>query len=221
MSSQPDLVGKFSPQRSHYRILGLIGQGQFGRVYCALHRQSGRIYGLKDLEHKVFPTNKFLRELAYLVTLRHPNIVTCYAVEYHARGRYLVMDYCEGGTLRDLMDNEGEVSLLQKLTLITDILAGLEHAHKSQIIHCDIKPENILLKVTATGWEAKISDFGIAQLTAVTGNPNFGKGYTGSPAYMAPERFYGKFSIASDLYAVGILLYELMVGDRPFSGLPG
>jgi serine/threonine-protein kinase len=186
-----------------------------------LHRQSGRIYGLKDLEHKVFPTNKFLRELAYLVTLRHPNIVTCYAVEYHARGRYLVMDYCEGGTLRDLMDNEGEVSLLQKLTLITDILAGLEHAHKSQIIHCDIKPENILLKVTATGWEAKISDFGIAQLTAVTGNPNFGKGYTGSPAYMAPERFYGKFSIASDLYAVGILLYELMVGDRPFSGLPG
>jgi serine/threonine-protein kinase len=221
MSSQPDLVGKFSPQRSHYRILGLIGQGQFGRVYCALHRQSGRIYGLKDLEHKVFPTNKFLRELAYLVTLRHPNIVTCYAVEYHARGRYLVMDYCEGGTLRDLMDNEGEVSLLQKLKLITDILAGLEHAHKSQIIHCDIKPENILLKVTATGWEAKISDFGIAQLTAVTGNPNFGKGYTGSPAYMAPERFYGKFSIASDLYAVGILLYELMVGDRPFSGLPG
>ena len=221
MSSQPDLVRKFSSQHSHYRILGLIGQGQFGRVYCALHRQSGRIYGLKDLEHKVFPTNKFLRELAYLVTLRHPNIVTCYAVEYHARGRYLVMDYCEGGTLRDLMDNEGEVSLLQKLTLITDILAGLEHAHKSQIIHCDIKPENILLKVTATGWEAKISDFGIAQLTAVTGNPNFGKGYTGSPAYMAPERFYGKFSIASDLYAVGILLYELMVGDRPFSGLPG
>jgi serine/threonine protein kinase len=221
MSSQPDLVGKFSSQRSHYRILGLIGQGQFGRVYCALHRQSGRIYGLKDLEHKVFPTNKFLRELAYLVTLRHPNIVTCYAVEYHALGRYLVMDYCEGGTLRDLMDNEGEVSLLQKLKLITDILAGLEHAHKFQIIHCDIKPENILLKVTTTGWEAKISDFGIAQLTAVTGNPNFGKGYTGSPAYMAPERFYGKFSIASDLYAVGILLYELIVGDRPFSGLPG
>lgn len=221
MSSQPDLVEKFSPQRSHYRILGLIGQGQFGRVYCALHRQSGRIYGLKDLEHKVFPTNKFLRELAYLVTLRHPNIATCYAVEYHARGRYLVMDYCEGGTLRDLMDNEGEVSLLQKLKLITDILAGLEHAHKSQIIHCDIKPENILLKVTAMGWDAKISDFGIAQLTAVTGNPNFGKGYTGSPAYMAPERFYGKFSVASDLYAVGILLYELIVGDRPFSGLPG
>ncbi len=221
MSPQPNLVEKFSPHRSHYRILGLIGQGQFGRVYCALHRQSGRLYALKDLEHKVFPTNKFLRELAYLVMLRHPNIVACYAVEYHARGRYLVMDYCEGGTLRDLMDNEGEISLVQKLKLIIDILAGLEIAHKFQIIHCDIKPENILLKLTAMGWDAKISDFGIAQLTAITGNPNFGKGYTGSPAYMAPERFYGKFSVSSDLYAVGILLYELIVGDRPFSGLPG
>ncbi|WLT40156.1 protein kinase [Synechocystis sp. B12] len=70
------------------------------------------------------------------------------------------------------------------------------------------------------GWQVKVSDFGIARLTAKTGNPNFSKGYTGSPAYMAPERFYGKFSVASDIYAVGILLYELIVGDRPFSGFP-
>ncbi len=220
MAPQPVLI-KARTHRSYYRILGQIGQGQFGKVYCALHRQSGKLYALKDLEHKVFPTNKFLRELTYLVTLRHPNIVTCYAIEYHSRGRYLVMDYCESGTLRDLIDNEGEVSLLEKLKLIVDILAGLEHAHRSQIIHCDIKPENILLKLTTTGWEAKISDFGIAQLTEVTGNPNFGRGYTGSPAYMAPERFYGKFSATSDLYAVGILLYELILGYRPFTGLPG
>lgn len=220
MAPQPLLI-KPSTHRSHYRILGQIGQGQFGKVYCALHRQSGKLYALKDLEHKVFPTNKFLRELTYLVTLRHPNIVTCYAIEYHSRGRYLVMDYCEGGTLRDLMDNEGQVNLVEKLNLIVDVLAGLEHAHRSQIIHCDIKPENILLKLTATGWKAKISDFGIAQLTEITGNPNFGRGYTGSPAYMAPERFYGKFSVTSDLYAVGILLYELILGYRPFTGLPG
>lgn len=220
MSLQSLLIKRHT-HRSYYRILGQIGQGQFGKVYCALHRQSGKLYALKDLEHQVFPTNKFLRELTYLVTLRHPNIVTCYAIEYHSRGRYLVMDYCEGGTLRDLMDNEGEVSLLEKLNLIVDVLAGLEQAHRSQIIHCDIKPENILLKLTATGWATKISDFGIAQLTEITGNPNFGRGYTGSPAYMAPERFYGKFSVSSDLYAVGILLYELIVGHRPFTGLPG
>jgi serine/threonine-protein kinase len=207
--------------RSRYRILGQIGQGQFGRVYCAVERTSGRLYALKDLEHRAFPTNKFLRELTYLVTLRHPHIVACYALEYHATGRYLVMDYCEGGTLRDLMDLEGDIALVHKLQLIQEILWGLEHAHQSQVIHCDLKPENILLVPQAWGWHAKVSDFGIARLTAVTGNPNFCKGYTGSPAYMAPERFYGKFSVASDIYAVGILLYELVVGDRPFSGLPG
>jgi serine/threonine protein kinase len=206
--------------RSRYRILGQIGQGQFGQVYCAVERRSGRLYALKDLEHRVFPTNKFLRELTYLVTLRHPNIVACYALEYHASGRYLVMDYCEGGTLRELMDLDGDIALVQKLKIIQEILAGLEQAHRANI-HCDLKPENILLIPQADGWQVKVSDFGIARLTEATGNPNFCKGYTGSPAYMAPERFYGKFSVASDLYAVGILLYELLTGERPFSGLPG
>ncbi|AIE74158.1 MULTISPECIES: serine/threonine-protein kinase [unclassified Synechocystis] len=206
--------------RSQYRILGQIGQGQFGRVYCAIHRATGRMCALKDLEHRVFPTNKFLRELCYLVTLRHANIVACHGLEYHPGGRYLVMDYCEGGTLRDIIDGDGDLCLVGKIDLVRQILLGLEQAHQRNIVHCDLKPDNILLIPRTDGWQVKVSDFGIAQLTENTGNPNFGKGYTGSPAYMAPERFYGKFSIASDIYSVGILLYELIVGDRPFSGFP-
>ncbi|QHV00429.1 serine/threonine protein kinase [Synechocystis sp. CACIAM 05] len=206
--------------RSQYRIIGQIGQGQFGRVYCAIHRTTGKMYALKDLEHRVFPTNKFLRELSYLLTLRHPNIVACHGLEYHPGGRYLVMDYCEGGTLRDIIDGDGDLCLAGKIDLLRQILLGLAQAHQHDIVHCDLKPENILLIPRAEGWQVKVSDFGIARLTAKTGNPNFSKGYTGSPAYMAPERFYGKFSVASDIYAVGILLYELIVGDRPFSGFP-
>lgn len=221
MAPSPSIALQPLFPRSRYRILGQIGQGQFGQVYCAVERRSGQLYALKDLEHRVFPTNKFLRELTYLVTLRHPNIVACYALEYHASGRYLVMDYCEGGTLRELMDLDGDIALVHKLKIIQEILAGLEQAHRANIIHCDLKPENILLIPTTDGWRVKVSDFGIARLTEATGNPNFCKGYTGSPAYMAPERFYGKFSVASDLYAVGILLYELLTGERPFSGLPG
>ncbi|MBE9195920.1 serine/threonine protein kinase [Synechocystis sp. LEGE 06083] len=206
--------------RSQYRIIGQIGQGQFGRVYCAIHRLTGRMFALKDLEHRVFPTNKFLRELSYLLTLRHPNIVACHGLEYHPGGRYLVMDYCEGGTLRDIIDGDGDLCVAGKIDLVRQILLGLAQAHQHDIVHCDLKPENILLIPRGEGWQVKVSDFGIARLTAKTGNPNFGKGYTGSPAYMAPERFYGKFSVASDIYAVGILLYELIVGDRPFSGFP-
>jgi len=207
-------------QQSNYRLLGLVGQGQIGRVFCAIHRQTGCLVALKELEHQSFPTNKFLRELRFLLSLQHPNIVTCQALEHTPNGRYLVMDYCEGGTLRNLIQPKLHLSLIQTLKLIADVLAGLEHAHERGIVHCDIKPENILLSLDTTGWIARISDFGVARwISQETCSVHLGD--TGSPAYMAPERFYGKYSPASDLYAVGVLLFELVAGYRPFSGLPG
>jgi serine/threonine-protein kinase len=205
-------------KRSKYRILGLIGQGQFGRVYCAAHRQNGRLVALKNLEHRRFPTNKFLRELRFLLSLQHPNIVTCHALEHTRTGRYLVMDYCEGGTMRGLMEEDCRLSLSQSIKLIVDILKGLEQAHNRGIVHCDIKPENILLSFQPTGWVARISDFGIAKLSQEMDDEESSN--TGSPAYMAPERFYGQYSLSSDLYAVGVMLFELLAGHRPFSGVP-
>lgn len=203
---------------SKYRILKQIGQGQFGRVFCAVDQQNGHLVALKELDPKI-STRKFLRELHFLLTLQHQHIITCQALEYTNTGRYLVMDYCEGGTLRNLMQSEVQLSLFQSLNLIADILAGLEHAHERGIVHCDIKPENILLSLDTTGWIARISDFGIARFSQEIDSVHLND--TGSPAYMAPERFYGKYSPASDLYAVGVLLFELVVGDRPFSGLLG
>ncbi|WP_448598240.1 serine/threonine-protein kinase [Thermoleptolyngbya sp.] len=207
-------------QRSRYRQLGLIGQGQFGRVFCAVHRQTGQLVALKNLERERFPTHKFLRELRFLLTLQHENIVTCQALEHTATGRYLVMDYCEGGTLRSLLDEEHRLHPAQSLKLVADMLAGLEHAHSQGIVHCDIKPENILLSVEQWGWTARISDFGIARLRQELAESPSGGGNTGSPAYMAPERFYGQYSPAADLYSVGILMFELLAGYRPFSGTP-
>ena len=208
---------KSTSQFSKYRILGLVGRGQFGKVLCARMRDTGKLVALKELEHKRFPTSKLLRELRFLLTLQHENIVTCTALMHHQNYRYLVMDYCEGGTLRDLMNHSKTLSVQQCLDLINEILLGLEHAHGENIIHCDIKPENVLLKITSKGWQAKISDFGIARLSQEIGSDS---NNTGSPGYMAPERFYGQFSAGSDIYAVGIILYELLVGKRPFSGMP-
>jgi serine/threonine-protein kinase len=208
-------------QRLKYRILGLIGQGQYGRVYCATNRETGEVVALKDLNKNRFPTRLFLREFTHLTNLQHPNIVSSHGIEYSRTGRYLVMDYCAGGTLRDLLVSESKLSLVCGLKLIVDILSGLEHAHDRDIVHCDLKPENILLKIEKDGWTACISDFGIARLKLEAGGQGTVGGDTGSPAYMAPERFYAQFSPASDLYAVGIILYELVVGERPFSGMPG
>ncbi|HEY9815546.1 MAG TPA: serine/threonine-protein kinase [Candidatus Obscuribacterales bacterium] len=215
MANQPGTELK----RSKYRLLGLVGQGQFGRVFCAAHRRTGRLVALKNLEQQRFPTHKFLRELRFLLSLQHDNIVTCQALEHTATGRYVVMDYCEGGTMRGVMNDDYRLNLFEGLSLINDVLAGLEHAHLRGIVHCDIKPENILLNLRMGGWRARISDFGISKLSQELRSDEE-TGNTGSPAYMAPERFYGQYSASSDLYSVGVMLYELLTGDRPFQGTP-
>ena len=111
----------------------------------------------------------------------------------------------------------GTLNLAQCLKLVADVLAGLDCAHNHRIVHRDIKPDNILLNLRSDGWIARISDFGIARLSQelMESSDN-----TGSPAYMAPEQFYGQYSIRSDIYAAGVLLFELLAGDRPFSGPP-
>ena len=125
------------------------------------------------------------------------------------------MDYCEGGTLRDLIENSDRLSLTQSLQLVIDVLDGLEYAHARGIIHRDIKPENILLKSSNRGYSAHIADFGIAQLSRETEAQGI-LGNTGSPAYMAPRTVLCDYSYNCDLYGLGIILYELVVGERPF-----
>jgi serine/threonine protein kinase len=221
-------------QHSKYRILGLVGQGQFGRVFCASVRETpakdsrltSQLVALKELSHQKAPTSEFLRELWFLITLQHPNIVTCRALEHTATGRYLVMDYCEGGTLRNLLKQDRPLRLLEGLQLIMGVLAGLDYAHRRGVVHCDIKPENILLTLGSKGWSPRLSDFGIARRLPEIGTTRLHQEISpdatvGSPAYMAPERFYGLYSPMSDIYAVGILLFELLMGYRPFGGTPG
>lgn len=221
-------------QNSKYRILGLVGQGQFGQVFCASVREApakdsrltSQLVALKELSHQKAPTSEFLRELWFLITLQHPNIVTCRALEHTATGRYLVMDYCEGGTLRNLLKQDRPLRLLEGLQLVMEVLAGVDYAHRRGVVHCDIKPENILLTLGSKGWSPRLSDFGIARRLPEIGTTRLHQEISpdatvGSPAYMAPERFYGLYSPMSDIYAVGILLFELLMGYRPFGGTPG
>lgn len=206
------------PRLSHYYLLGLIGQGQYGRVFCAYDYNYQTIVAIKVINQRRLTTQQFLRELRFLVELNHPQLVACQGLQHLDSQRYLIMDYCEGGTLRNLIESQS-LTWSQSLEIVKDLLLGLEYIHHRQIIHCDLKPDNILLTLISGGWRAKISDFGIAKdLQEKNNSLSFGD--TGSPAYMAPERFYGKLGVTSDLYAVGIILYELLVGDRPFSGTP-
>jgi serine/threonine-protein kinase len=212
-----------------------VGQGQFGQVFCAVERQTGQLVALKEITHRRLSTSKFLRELGSLLTLQHPNIVTCRAFEATTTARYLVMDYCEGGTLRDLLESENSLSLGEALTIMQGILAGLEQAHRHGIIHCDIKPENILLGLDAGMWLPRLSDFGIARRLSEVVRGSVAEHFqnrgtvesadgsidvVGAPGYTSPEAFYGMYSRSSDIYAMGIVFFELLLGHRPFTGIP-
>jgi eukaryotic-like serine/threonine-protein kinase len=205
-------------QKSKYLILDSIGSGQYGRVFSALNRQNGQLVALKQLDRKQLSTSDFLQEFSCLILLQHPYIVTCQGLEYTHNYRYLVMDYYEGGTLRNLINSTTKISLIHSLEIIIQILSALQYAHSQGVIHRDIKPENILLSLNNNGWIAHLSDFGIAELTSKA--KKYRPGIIGSPAYMAPEQFYARYSYSCDLYAVGILLFELIVGERPFLGTP-
>lgn len=195
-----------------------MAQGQFGRVYCAIHRASGQLVALKAIDSRRSTTSQFLRELSSLVSLRHPHLTRLRAIEHGEGGRYLVLDYAAGGTLRQLLEAENPPHLQRLLPCLIEVLAGLAHAHGRGIVHCDVKPENILIDVTPQGWQASLTDFGIARSNVYSEDVGLAQG--GSPAYMAPERFEGQAYPASDLYGVGIILYEVLVGDRPFHGRP-
>ncbi len=196
-----------------------MAQGQFGKVYCAIHRQSGQLVALKILDMARSPTQDFLRELSSILALQHPNLIQVYGVEHQPQQRQLILDYGEGGTLRHLIEGIAPLSLPQQLQILIELLAGLDHAHRRNIIHCDVKPENILVSLTPTGWSPRLTDFGIAYNQALPAAQQIAS-RQGAPAYMAPEQFCGRILPAVDLYAVGIILYEMLLGHRPFRGSP-
>ena len=211
-----------------YRLLGLVGQGQFAQVYCAVHRRTGQLVAIKKTRHA---SENASQEPFILHDLKHPNVMGCQAISQVGGGYHFVLDYCEVGTLRSHIDTAGPLSLSETKSLIGDILQGLSYIHQQSIIHGDIKPENILLThasgtvstpntpsvVNTAVLRAKVGDFGSARFVEL---PTRSRREIGSPTYAAPERFEGQSSYVSDLYSVGVMLYELLLGARPFSGSP-
>lgn len=195
-------------QISDYKILGSIAKGQFGRVFAGVDRASGALVALKELKLEQPPSSNLWRELYFLSTLNQVNLVGYRILKRDGDSYYIVMDYCEGGTLRNLIGNSA-LDICQSLQLVIDILSALELAHSKGVIHLHLQPENILLKLSDRSYTPLIANFGIAKLYK---NCSF--------TYMAPEQFYGKCLPSCDLYAVGIILFELIVGKPPFSGTP-
>lgn len=199
---------------NRYRIIELIGRGGTADTYRASDELLERDVAIKVLIDRSGDVNKrFLREAQSMARLNHPNIVAVFDVGEEDGISYIVMELVRGKTLRDL--EGGSISYRQALTYLIDILEALDYAHGQGTIHRDIKPSNVM--TVEDGRHVKVMDFGLARRTSdMTQTTRTGQ-IVGTIGYLAPERFLSKpADIRSDLYSVGIVMYEIFTGTVPF-----
>lgn len=209
---------------NRYTIMEAIGSGGVATVYRAYDKILDRSVAVKMLRDDVGENNddfleflaRFKMEAQSVAKLSHPNIVTMYDVGNEDNVDYIVMEYVAGETLKKKIDREGALDERQALKIAREIAEALEHAHQNRLVHCDIKPHNIL--ITNTG-RVKVTDFGIAQAATSTAQHTNAGFIMGSAPYLSPEQARGQMPDArSDLYSLGIVLYEMLTGHVPFEG---
>ncbi len=204
---------------NRYELQELIGGGGMADVYKARDLLLDRLVAVKIL-HEQFKRDtefiqKFHREAQAAAKLSHPNIVNIYDVGVMGDDHYIVMEYVPGSTLKDRIKQEGHLSVADALHVAKDIASALSHAHANNLVHCDIKPHNILMMPDGS---AKVADFGIAR--AVTESTmTYTGNVVGSVHYFSPEQAKGTMiTPRSDVYALGVVMYEMLTGQLPFTG---
>ena len=202
-----------------YEITELIGVGGMADVYKATDLMENRVVAVKILKAEFSENEDFLRrfrnESKAIAVLSHPNIVKIYDVGFTDEIQFIVMEYIDGITLKELLEQQGVLRWKDALKFVVQILKALQHAHDKGIVHRDIKPQNIMLFPDGT---IKVMDFGIARFSRIDGKTLSEKTF-GSVHYISPEQAKGEMTDErSDIYSVGVLLYEMLTGRKPFDG---
>lgn len=205
---------------NRYKILEKVGTGGMAIVYKAQDVLLDRIVAVKVLHGKYGNDHDFVvrfrQEAQAAAKLSHPNIVNIYDVGYDESVHYIVMEYVRGETLKEYIEKHGHLPINTSIQIAFDIGDALENAHKNGIVHCDIKPHNIL--VTETG-RIKVADFGIARAVNSTMNTQEDHAVLGSVHYFSPEQASGApLDERTDIYSLGVVMYEMMTGVIPFEG---
>ncbi len=195
-----------------YKLLNKLGSGQTSHVHLARHAVFGDV-ALKlprpEIQQRPVLKRMFENEVSITVKLLSPSIVTAYDGYPTGENAFLALEYCSGGTLDQLLLEQGKLQLERAYHLILDVATGLTHTHERSVLHRDVKPANVFL--TGAG-KAKLGDFGTGVFMADEGEERVGTAF-----YMAPEVFEGRSSgVRSDIYSLGVLAYEVIAGRRPF-----
>ena len=213
------MLSKGQKINDRYEIIKTIGEGGMANVYLANDTILDRKVAIKVLRGDLSNDEKFIRrfkrEALSVSNLSHQNIVEVYDVGEEDGNYYIVMEYIEGKTLKQLLQKRGALTLNEVIDIMTQLTDGLAHAHEAYIIHRDIKPQNIMIEDNGL---VKITDFGIAMALNSTQLTQTNS-VMGSVHYLPPEQANGKGStVKSDIYSLGILMYELLTGSVPFKG---
>ena len=217
MTQYDSFIGQTFEDR--YTIVNVIGIGGMATVYGAYDQVTGRSVAIKmmnkKLEHNARQIRLFINESTALSLLSHPNIVQVYNTAITNSTKYIIMEYVEGITLKKHIDHRGALPEREVLYYATQILSALEYIHSKGIVHCDIKPQNIILLQNGS---IKVADFGIARLDAMLDRSKEKSDTAlGTVYYVSPEQAQGKAPRAeSDLYSLGVMLYEAMTDRLPF-----
>ncbi|MEO0562332.1 MAG: protein kinase [Chloroflexota bacterium] len=203
-----------------YRLVAQQGSGGMAVIYKAIDNELGRTVAIKILRPSLTSDPDFLRrfknEARNVANLSHPNIVTVYDVGSDGDTHYIVMEFIDGSDLKKLIRKETKLPVDVAVDLGIQICAGIGLAHRAGLVHADVKPQNVLL---TSSREVKVTDFGIAQAFSDTNSGERQAVVWGSPHYFAPEQARGeKPSPASDVYSIGIVLFEMLTGQLPYSG---
>ena len=205
----------------HYELESAVGAGGMAVVYLARDLKHDRNVAIKVLRPDLSASlgaERFLREIQIAAKLSHPHILPLYDSGEAEGHLYYVMPFIEGESLRELIDRETQLGLEESVKITSEVAEALSLAHSYGVIHRDIKPENIML----TGGHAVVADFGIARAVGVSGGSDLTQAGTaiGTPAYMSPEQANGDPNLdgRTDVYSLGCVLYEMLVGQIPFTG---
>ncbi len=213
------MIGRLISGR--YRVEAKVGMGGMAVVYRALDQQENRIVAIKVLRPEFQGDEEFVRrfsrEAEAAAKVFHENIVNLLDVGIDGDMRYIVMEYVDGRTLKEMIRDEGKIHPDVAIRMTIRILAAVDHAHRNGIVHRDIKPQNILVDRNGV---VKVADFGIARLkTSQTTRLNADGSALGSVHYLSPEQASGEVADEqSDLYSVGVVMYEMLTGHVPFDG---
>jgi serine/threonine-protein kinase len=193
-----------------YKILSTIGSGGFGTVYLAEDTWIDKKVALKVPHKQTVDFGELLREPRLLATLSHPNIVAIVTAEKQENVFFIVMEYVPGETLESIIARTGGLELPVALDYACQICNAVDHAHRHGVLHRDLRPSNVLVSDNGL---AKVADFGTSRFLEIAAH---GTTVIGSPPYMAPEQFQGKAVFASDVYSLGVTLFQMLTGVLPY-----